>query len=104
MASRKEEKERLRAERLAAQQSDQVLGDGGALIPATSSPACWPRRCIAGLVVVIMSGGGDDGGGGETGDGCATNAHVQPLERRCPRASSATTARERRRPRSSSAT
>jgi hypothetical protein len=79
MASRKEEKERLRAERLAAQQHDQSSARRR-LIAGYFVAGLLAAAVLAGLVVVIMNGGGGDDGGGETGAGCGdSNAHVQPL-------------------------
>ncbi len=78
MSSRREEKERLRAERLAAQQHDQSAARRR-LIAGYFVAGLLAVAVLAGLVVVIMNAGGGDGGG-ETGAGCGDeNAHVQPL-------------------------
>src|SRR3954447_14808132 len=73
MASRKEEKERLRAQRLAAERAAQSGGRmrvmGGYVVAGILTIAV-----IAGLVAVISSGGSSGGGG--TVDAC-DNAHIQ---------------------------
>jgi len=75
MASRKDDKDRLRAERLAAEQEEAakqrrraMLGYGGAGILAAI--------VLAGIVVVVTSGGG--GGSSSPSGGCANaaNAHI----------------------------
>jgi len=79
MANRSEEKERLRAERLAAQQHDQSSARRR-LIAGYFVAGLLAAAVLAGLVVVILNGG--DGGDGDTkaGAGCDDeNAHVQPL-------------------------
>ncbi len=72
MASRKEEKERLRAERIAAEQSagssaKRRLWAGYAIAGLLAAAV------VAGLIAVIMSGGGD----GEEAKDTPANAHVQ---------------------------
>jgi hypothetical protein len=70
MASRKEEKERLRAQRLAA---EQAAGSGGRrrLLAGYVVAGILGLAVVAGLVAVIASGGG-----GGTGDSCE-NAHIK---------------------------
>jgi hypothetical protein len=72
MASRKEEKERLRAQRLAAERS---AGAGGRrrLMAGYVVAGILTVAVIAGLVAVIASGGGGGGGGTDACD----NAHIQ---------------------------
>ena len=70
MASRKEEKERLRAQRLAAEQAAKSTGRSR-LIAGYAVAGVLGLAVIAGLVAVVASGGG--GGGG---DACS-NAHIQ---------------------------
>lgn len=74
MADRREEKERLRAERLAAQQS-QAGSERRRLILGYVLAGILTLAVVAGLVAVIASGG-DDGGSGGGGSACA-EAHVQ---------------------------
>jgi hypothetical protein len=72
MASRKEEKERLRAQRLAA---ERLAGAGGRrrLMAGYVVAGILTVAVIAGLVAVIASGGGGGGGGTDACD----NAHIQ---------------------------
>jgi hypothetical protein len=72
MASRKEEKERLRAQRLAAERASQS-GGRRRLIAGYVVAGILAAAVIAGLVAVIASGGS---GGGGTADAC-DNAHIQ---------------------------
>ncbi len=75
MSSKREEKERLRAERLAAQQA--AAGSarrrlvGGYVLAGLLTAAV-----IAGIVAVAMSGG-DGGGGDDTSTSACAEAHVQ---------------------------
>jgi hypothetical protein len=71
MASRKEEKERLRQQRLAAERAAQSRGRGR-LIAGYVVAGVLAAAVLAGLVAVIASGGG--GGGGV--DACS-NAHIK---------------------------
>jgi len=73
MASRKEEKERLRAQRLAA---ERAAGSGGRrrMMAGYVVAGILTVAVIAGLVAVIASGG--SGGDGSAGSAC-DNAHVQ---------------------------
>jgi hypothetical protein len=70
MASRKEEKERLRAQRLAAEQASRS-GGRSRLLAGYVVAGVLALAVLAGLVAVIASGGG--GGGG----GACSNAHIQ---------------------------
>jgi len=72
MASRKEEKERLRAQRLAAEQS-QTASERRRLMIGYVVAGVLAAAVLAGLVVVIASSGG---GGAEGVDACG-EAHVQ---------------------------
>jgi hypothetical protein len=72
MTSRKEEKERLRAQRLAAQQSESSSARRR-LIAGYFVAGVLAAAVLAGLVVVIASG---DGGGGSAGSAC-DDAHIQ---------------------------
>ncbi len=72
MANRKEEKERLRAQRLAAERAAQA-GGRRRLMAGYVVAGVLTLAVVAGLVAVIASGGG--GGGGGT-DACG-NAHIQ---------------------------
>lgn len=69
MASRKEEKERLRAQRLAAERAAQS-GGRTRLMAGYVVAGVLALAVIAGLVAVVTSGGG--GGGG-----ACSNAHIQ---------------------------
>jgi hypothetical protein len=71
MASRKEEKERLRQQRLAAERAAASKGRGR-LIAGYVVAGLLALAVIAGLVVVIASGGSDSGGV----DACS-NAHIK---------------------------
>jgi len=71
MASRKEEKERLRAQRLAAERAAQS-GGRRRLMAGYVVAGILTLAVIAGLVAVIASGGG----GGGTTEACS-NAHVK---------------------------
>jgi hypothetical protein len=62
MASRKEEKERLRAQRLAAERASQS-GGRRRLVAGYAVAGILTVAVIAGLVAVIASGGGSGGGG-----------------------------------------
>ncbi len=72
MASRKEEKERLRAQRLAAERASQS-GGRRRLMAGYVVAGLLTATVIAGLVAVIASGGG---GGSAAADACS-NAHIQ---------------------------
>src|SRR3954454_22551587 len=72
MASRKEEKERLRAQRLAAERAAQS-GGRMRLMAGYVVAGVLTLAVIAGLVAVIASGGSGGGGGP---DACS-NAHIQ---------------------------
>ena len=73
MASRKEEKERLRQQRLAAERAADSSGRLR-LIAGYVAAALLALAVIAGLVVVIASGGG--GGSSAAADACG-NAHIR---------------------------
>ena len=73
MASRKEEKERLRAQRLAAERAAQS-GGRRRLLAGYVVAGILTVAVIAGLVAVIASGG--SGGGGGSVDACS-EAHIQ---------------------------
>jgi hypothetical protein len=73
MSSRREEKERLRTERLAAEAREQSQARRR-LVAGYFVAGILGAAVLAGLVVVIASGGSDGGGGG--GDACG-EAHVQ---------------------------
>jgi Protein of unknown function (DUF3105) len=72
MASRREEKERLRAERLAAEAREQSRARQR-LIAGYFVAGLLALAVVAGLVVVIASGGGDESSGASACD----EAHVQ---------------------------
>jgi hypothetical protein len=72
MSSRREEKERLRAQRLAAEQAASSSAQRR-LIAGYFVAALLAAAVVAGLVVVILSGGGGDGAAGSACD----NAHIQ---------------------------
>jgi uncharacterized protein DUF3105 len=74
MSSRKEEKERLRAERLAAQSHDQSAARRR-VIAGYFVAGLLAAAVLAGLVVVITSGGGGDGAAADAPE----NAHIQTL-------------------------
>jgi Protein of unknown function (DUF3105) len=74
MSSRREEKERLRAERLAAEQA-RSSSARRRLMAGYVVAGLLAVAVVAGLVVVIAKGG-DSGGGGAGGDAC-DNAHIQ---------------------------
>ena len=69
MASRKEEKERLRAQRLAAERAAQS-GGRTRLMAGYVVAGVLALAVIAGLVAVVTSGGGG-------GSGACSNAHIQ---------------------------
>jgi hypothetical protein len=69
MASRKEEKERLRAQRLAAERAAQS-GGRTRLLAGYVVAGVLALAVIAGLVAVVTSGGGG-------GSGACSNAHIQ---------------------------
>src|SRR3954451_22304138 len=73
MASRKDEKERLRAQRLAAERAAQA-GGRRRLVAGYVVAGILTLAAIAGLVAVIASGGSS--GDGAAGDAC-DNAHIQ---------------------------
>jgi hypothetical protein len=73
MSSRREEKERLRAERLAAESHEQSAARRR-LIAGYVVAGILGAAVVAGLVVVIASGGN---GEGTAESGCGENAHVQ---------------------------
>lgn len=70
--SNREERERLRQERLARQGGGG--GDRTRLILGYVVAGVLAAAVVVGLVIVLASGDGDDGGGGDTPD----NAHIQP--------------------------
>ena len=79
MASRKEQKEALRAERerkaaeaAAAERRKRMIGFGaaGALVLAA----------IVAIVVVVVAGGGDDGGGGNGGSEASESREAEPTD------------------------
>jgi hypothetical protein len=69
MASRKEEKERLRAQRLAAERASQS-GGRARLMAGYVVAGVLALAVIVGLVAVVTSGGGG-------GSGACSNAHIQ---------------------------
>jgi Protein of unknown function (DUF3105) len=69
MASRKEEKERLRAQRLAAERAAQS-GGRARLMAGYGVAGVLALAVIVGLVAVVTSGGGG-------GSGACSNAHIQ---------------------------
>jgi hypothetical protein len=69
MASRKEEKERLRAQRLAAEQAAKSTGRSR-LLAGYAVAGVLALAVVAGLVAVIASGGSG-------GSGACSNAHIQ---------------------------
>ena len=71
MASRKEEKERLRAERLAAQQHDEAAAKRRLMLGYVVAGGLT-LAVLIGLVLVIASGGGD------SGKTCGEAAHTDP--------------------------
>ena len=71
MASRKEEKERLRAQRLAAQRAAASTGQRR-LIAGYVAAGLLALAVVAGLVVVIASGGG-----GSAEASTCDNAHIK---------------------------
>jgi Protein of unknown function (DUF3105) len=73
MSSRREEKERLRAERLAEQQSAQS-SERRRLVAGYFVAGLLAVAVLAGLVVVIANSGGGDGAASAPG-----NAHIQAL-------------------------
>jgi Protein of unknown function (DUF3105) len=73
MADRREEKERLRAERLAAQQADQSAARRR-LVAGYFVAGLLAAAVLAGLVVVILNSGGGDGAAE-----APENAHIQSL-------------------------
>jgi hypothetical protein len=77
MSSRREDKERLRAERLAAESREQSQARRR-LIAGYFVAGLLGAAVLAGLVVVLLSSGGDDGGV-TAGASCddVDNAHVQ---------------------------
>lgn len=74
MASGREEKERLRQQRL-AQQQHQATSDRRRLILGYVVAGVLAAAVLAGLVAVLLSGGGDDGAPEVSGD--CDNAHIQ---------------------------
>lgn len=76
MAGNREERERLRQERLARQASS-GSGERRRLIAGYVTAGILAAAVLVGLVVVITSGGGGDGGGGGVPSGC-DNAHINP--------------------------
>jgi hypothetical protein len=75
MASRKEEKERLRQQRLAAERRDAQAGQRRLLLGYVVA-GLLAAAVVVGIVVVLASGGGD--GGGEEVAESAENAHIDP--------------------------
>src|SRR5262245_7303901 len=73
MASNREERERLRQQRLAEQQS-QSTGDRRRMAVGYAVAGVLAAAVVAGLVVVIAGSGGGDGGSADT-SGCE-NAHL----------------------------
>ena len=74
MSSRKEEKERLRQQRLAAERREARAGRQRLLIGYVVA-GVLTAAVVVGLVVVILSGGGDDS---EDVAASAENAHIDP--------------------------
>ncbi|HZA90680.1 MAG TPA: DUF3105 domain-containing protein [Solirubrobacterales bacterium] len=75
MASRKEEKERLRQQRIAAERRDAQAGQRRLLLGYVVA-GLLAAAVVVGIVVVIASGGG--GGEGEQVAESAENAHIDP--------------------------
>src|SRR5918996_1227306 len=75
MASRKEEKERLRQERVAAERRDAQAGRRRLMIGYVLA-GLLAAAVVVGIVVVIVSGGGD--GEAEEVAASAENAHIDP--------------------------
>jgi hypothetical protein len=75
MASRKEEKERLRQQRIAAERRDAQAGQRRLLLGYVVA-GLLAAAVVVGIVVVIASGGG--GGEGEQVAESAANAHIDP--------------------------
>jgi Protein of unknown function (DUF3105) len=75
MASRKEEKERLRQQRLAAERREARAGQQRLLVGYVVAGAL-AAAVVVGIIVVIASGGGDDGG--EQVAESAEAAHIDP--------------------------
>src|SRR5918996_4852381 len=75
MASRKEEKERLRQQRIAAERRDAQAGQRRLLLGYVVA-GLLAAAVVVGIVVVLASGGGD--GGGEEVAESAENAHIDP--------------------------
>jgi hypothetical protein len=73
MASRKEEKERLRRERLAAERRESQTGRQRLLI-GYGIAGLLAAAVVIGIVIVIVGGDDDGAGGGDTPE----NAHVDP--------------------------
>jgi hypothetical protein len=75
MASRKEEKERLRQQRLAAERREARAGQQRLVIGYVVA-GVLAAAVVVGIIVVIVSGGGD--GEGEQVAGSAEAAHIDP--------------------------
>jgi hypothetical protein len=75
MASRKEEKERLRQQRIAAERRDAQAGQRRLLLGYVVA-GLLAAAVVVGIIVVLASGGGDDGG--EQVAESAENAHIDP--------------------------
>jgi Protein of unknown function (DUF3105) len=75
MASRKEEKERLRQQRIAAERRDAQAGQRRLLLGYVVA-GLLAAAVVVGIIVVLASGGGD--GGGEEVAESAENAHLDP--------------------------
>jgi hypothetical protein len=77
MADRREEKERLRKARVAAERQDMRSGRqrllGGYIVAGVLTAAV-----VIGIVIVIAGGSGDDGGGAASGEGAPENAFIDP--------------------------
>jgi hypothetical protein len=67
MASRKEQKEKARAERMAREEADRREASRKRTLQIAAAAAA--AVVIAVVVVVLAMGGGDDGGGGDSGSG-----------------------------------
>jgi len=75
MASRKEEKERLRKQRLAAERREASSGRQRLLV-GYAVAGLLAAAVVVGIVIVIASGSGDDGGSG--GGDAPENAAIDP--------------------------
>jgi hypothetical protein len=76
MASRKEEKERLRQQRIAAERRDAQAGQRRLLLGYVVA-GLLAAAVVVGIIVVIASGSGGDGEGEQVAES-AENAHIDP--------------------------